>query len=297
MKIIENFSEYYNWLHLEKPIHPFFDIRKSEESLPFLPQNIAEFQTPFYKISIKKKFKGNLIYGKTKFDTDKGLMLFMKPYQTISWNKLEYWEGYDIVLHPEFIKKNQLEFLFKKYNFFSYAFTESLFLTEKEEITLNFLFAQIFDLHNANADDSKTDLIASLLQVILNYADIFYKRQFRTRKELHSVHIKAFKELLVKYFQDDSAALKKPTAQYFSQKLHISTGYLNDLIQQELQQNTTDFINNYVMELSKKLLLQTSLSISEIAYQLGFENPPYFTKLFKQKNQVTPAQYRKSVKV
>lgn len=289
MNRFEDIRQFYRNLNVGEPQHPYIDIRTAEEALLKLPNSFDPFQLNCYKIGLKKNFTGALHYGKTKYDTDKGLLLFIEPMQVLAWENLDYYEGFDLLIHPDLLRENHLLYKFQTYNFFSYDINESLFLTEAETLKLTAIFEQITEEMKGQKN---IKLVLSLVEVILNYADIFYKRQFITRKEILNAHIVQFKEHLINYYNNNQTS-QKPNAQYFAEKLHISLGYLNDLTKQYTNKTTTEFINDFIIEQSEILLKHTDYSIAEISYKLGFENPPYFTRLFKKKRNLPPNEYRR----
>lgn len=294
MEIYTQLDQFYKAFGAMVPQHKMIDIRTSEEILSKIPRSIPPFQFNFYKIGIKKNFKGSLFFGKTKYDTESGIVFFMKPGQIISWDELEYWQGYDVIFHPDLLKTNNFVTRFNSYSFFDYPINKALFLTENEEQKLAIQFAQLYDELNLKQID--IEMIIKLLDVIFQYSERFYRRQFETRKELYNNYVSHFHSLLAGYYSKNEINLK-PNVQYFANELNITAGYLNDLIKFKTGKTTIEYINEYIIENAKFLLRQNKFSIAEISYQLGFENPSYFTRLFKQKTKLTPIEFRKALKV
>jgi len=183
----------------------------------------------------------------------------------------------------------------KKYDFFDYSVNEALFLSEKEETTLIDLMQNIQQEYHSNIDKFSQDIIISQLELMLNYADRFYHRQFITRKITNHHILDRLEDILIAYFNSDTLAKKGlPTVQYIADTLNVSASYLSGLLKMLTGQSTQQHIHNKLIEKAKEKLSTTDLSVSEIAYELGFEHSQSFSKLFKTKTNFSPLEFRQS---
>ncbi len=290
---INSISELHRLLELPKPLHPLVSVIKLEEIKCYLDPSLKAVLYNFYSVCIKKDFKGKLKYGQNYYDFDEGMMTFFSPGQVISTEMDDpSLAGIWLVFHPDFIRNYPLVKKIKEYGYFSYAVKEALHLSEKEEVMITAIMQNIEQENHCNLDNFSQDVLISHIELILNYANRFYNRQFITRKTAsHDLLIK-LEELLDNYFEKQHSGL--PTVQYISEKLNVSPNYLSDLLRSLTGQSTQQHIQNKLIEKAKEILTTTSKSVSEIAYQLGFEYPQSFSKLFKNKTQVSPLQFRHS---
>lgn len=253
----------------------------------------------FYKIAFRPGVGGSIRYGQTDFDYNEGGLLFAAPNQVLAPNP---GEGADIpcnereiviLVHPDFLLNYPLASKIKKYRFFSYSVNEALHLSEKEkEIILN-LFRNIEEELNSRIDELSQDVVMSQLELLLNYSKRFYKRQFITRKTINNNLLQQFEEILNKYFDNDEPLYRGiPTVQSLADSLAISAGYLSDMLRTLTGQNAQQHIHEKLIETAKEKLSTTNLSVSEIAYELGFEYPQSFSKLFKTKTNQSPLEFR-----
>jgi AraC-like DNA-binding protein len=178
----------------------------------------------------------------------------------------------------------------KDYNFFSYEISESLHLSEKEKQALYDCVLKIQSELQENIDVHSQNIIVATLDLLLSYCSRFYGRQFITRKSSNNVVVAQIEKILSEYFKQNDKSL--PTVKYLAEQVHLSPGYLSDLLKKETGKNTQDHIHFYLIEEAKNILLSTNKSVNEIAYSLGFEYPQYFNKLFKQKTGKTPVEFR-----
>ena len=183
----------------------------------------------------------------------------------------------------------------KQYGFFSYSANEALHLSDHEKETILSIFKIIDDELKSRIDDFSQDVIISQIELLLNYCNRFYKRQFITRKAVNNDLLQKLEEILDDYFNDDKSLTQGiPTVQFISKRLNISPSYLSDMLRNLTGQNAQHHIHNKLIEKAKEKLSATSLSISEIAYELGFEHPQSFSKLFKIKTNFSPLEFRQS---
>lgn len=234
------------------------------------------------------------MYGKTKYDHDRGSMFFLKPLQKITVTGVQLEKGgFGIYIDEGFLMGHSLFEEIKKYNYFDYSTSEALHLSPKEEKVIRSLFHKIESEYHNNQDEFSKSIILSHIDSILKYAQRFYNRQFIDRKPLSGQTVTKFNECLNAYFEKREAAEKGlPTVNYMASQLNLSPKYLSDLLKQETGKTALELIHLYVISEAKNLLHTGDRGISEIAYQLGFENPPYFSRLFKKEVGMSPKEYK-----
>lgn len=292
-KNIQNIIEYYD-VDIK---HPLIDIKKYEDvkNEKIIKNQALSFD--FYTISFVKNFNGFIQIGGTRLEGENGVLHFIEPQQTYTCNATNPWEGYQVLIHPNIFKKH---FSYKEidaYDFFSYQVNESLLLNEQEEQWVENILAMAWNEFNKLNDDFSIPIILSYISTLLNLADRFYARQFETRKSLNNQLSTEFFVLLKNYYTHNSGAeIQQPSVQYFADKLNVTPNYLSDTIRHQSGRSALSNIHDFVIEEAKKQLQLTKHTISEISYQLGFEYPNYFSRLFKKKTNLTPSQYRESVK-
>ncbi len=198
-----------------------------------------------------------------------------------------------LIIHPDFLLGYPLAKKIKQYQFFSYSVSEALHLSDSEKETMLSIFSMIEKELNSRIDDFSQDVIISQIELLLTFAQRFYKRQFITRKAVNNDVLAKLEELVDAYFNSD-ALLRNglPTVHYFSDQLHISPSYLSDMLRSLLGQNAKQYLHSKLIEKAKEKLSTTSLSVSEIAYELGFEHSQSFSKLFKSKTAQSPLEFR-----
>lgn len=250
----------------------------------------------FYSISLKRGVN-KLLYGQQKYDYDQGVLYFLAPNQVLAVDGNENPErsGWILFVHPDFLWSTSLAKTIKQYEFFHYSVHEALFLSEKEETVLNGIVDNIEQEYRANLDKFSQDVIIAQLELLLTYSRRFYERQFITRKLTNHQILNRLEDLLDDYFDNNDLLSKGlPTVQHIAEKLTISTKYLSSLLKQLTGQTTQQHIQNRIIEKAKEKLSTTNLSVSEIAYQLGFEHSQSFNKLFKIKTNYSPLEFRRS---
>ena len=256
----------------------------------------------YYKIAFKPNTGGELMYGKTKFDFKEGGLFFVAPQQILSSiedNKEETAQQkilspqITLLIDPDFLLQYPLAQKIHQYTFFSYAANEALHLSTKEKETILSLFRNIEEELENRIDEMSHNVIISQIELLLNYAQRFYNRQFLTRKQNYSSLTDRIDQLLEDYFNSDKALnAGVPTVNYLADQLHMSASYLSDLLRKLTGQNTQQIIHDKMIYRAKNKLSATALSISEIAFELGFEQPQSFSRLFKLKTKHSPQQYR-----
>lgn len=250
----------------------------------------------FYKISFKTTFKGQIKYGQGYYDFEEGGLAFLKPKQIVfPPEDIESYEGIALYFHPDFIRNYPLGKTIHQYGFFSYDVSEALFLSAKEKEIVANLFTTIANELDSNIDGFSQDVLVSQIELLLNYSNRFYNRQFITRKAVNHDIITSLDKLLESYFEEENS-LKNglPSVKYISKALKLSQRYLSDMLRSLTGLNTQQYIQNAIIEKAKEKLSNTNRSVSEIAYELGFEHAQSFSKLFKIKTNVSPMEFRKS---
>src|SRR5699024_3080280 len=248
-----------------------------------------------------KRFPGNskLKYGQQQYDFDEGIMSFMSPNQifsiSIDRNEAFKQSGYVLLIHPDFIWNTSLAKTIRQYEYFDYSVNEALFLSEKEEKIIIGIIEDIQKEYQSTIDNFSQDIIIAHIETLLRYADRFYHRQFLTHKKANHQILNRFEKLLSDYFNSDDLINKGlPNVQDISDKLNISVSYLSRLLKTLTGQTTQQHIHDQLIEKAKEKLATSELSVSEIAYELGFEHSQSFSKLFKNKTHQTPLAFRAS---
>lgn len=294
---LETLSDALRAFGLPQPKHPLICMINgtpswSEINLPFEPHVLG-----FYKISYKPKLGGKLKYGQGYYDFDEGGLLFASPGQVMGGveNEETVCSEYTLLIHPDFFLGYPLAKKISQYGFFSYTANELLHLSENEKATIISIFRIMEEELNSRIDDFSQDVIISQIELLLNYANRFYKRQFITRKVVNHDLLQRLEDLLTGYFsREESLNNGIPSVQYLADNLHLSPGYLSDMLRVLTGQNAQQHIHDKLIEKAKEKLSTTTLSVGEVAYALGFEHPQSFSKLFKSKTKLSPLEFRKS---
>ncbi|GLU55303.1 helix-turn-helix domain-containing protein [Dyadobacter frigoris] len=289
-------SELMRRMEQPKPLHPLVTLIDYSHVKVSLADAGNKFSLGFYKISFKTSFSGQVKYGQGYYDFEEGGLAFLAPNQivTMSDNQNGY-EGYSLYFHPDLIRNYPLGSAIQKYGYFSYSVSEALFLSEKEKLVVAALFEAIANELDHNIDNFSQDVLVSQLELLLNYSNRYYNRQFLTRKSVHSDIIDKLNVYLSNRFDSQKSTLSGlPTVQEVSDHLNVSPRYLTDMLKSLTGYNTQQHIHNQLIEKSKNILSNTSQTIAEIAYKLGFEHPQSFNKLFKQKTNLSPLEFRQS---
>jgi AraC family transcriptional activator of pobA len=277
------------------PQHPLISIMDYGE-IHFNPTDFEQgMKSDFYKISFKTKFNGKIRYGQGYYDFQEGGMSFVAPGQIL---RIEYEEadysGMSLHIHPDFIRSYSLAEKIKKYGFFSYSASEALYLSDKEKKTIMDVFDNIQNELNERIDHFSQDVIISQIELLLTYSNRFYNRQFITRKSVNNDLLSSMEKLLDEYFDNEKGIKGLPTVEYIASQLHLTPRYLSDMLRHHTGENAQHHIHERLIEKAKDYLSGSQLSISETAYQLGFEHPQSFSKLFKRKTSLTPNEFKQS---
>ncbi|MGO1597412.1 MAG: helix-turn-helix domain-containing protein [Sphingobacterium sp.] len=297
---IKTISEFHKLRELSKPEHPLISLVDYREIRHSNKNNQVSWIQDFYTIGLKRDVCGKFRYGQQEYDFDEGLLSFIAPGQVFSVEVIDSEEttepsGWLLLVHPDFLWNTPLAKNIKHYDFFGYAVHESLFLSEKEEMAIVGILQNIQEEYHSNIDKFSQGIIISQIELLLNYAERFYNRQFITRQITNHKILGRLEDLLVDYFNsNDLLAKGLPTVHDISDKLHVSPNYLSGLLKTLTGQSTQQHIHDKLLEKAKEKLSTTELSVSEIAYELGFEHPQSFSKLFKTKTEMTPLEFRRT---
>lgn len=292
---ISSISALHELFQLSKPVHPLITLADNSKIAINTELVDRPFILDFYKIAYKVATTGKMGYGQGYYDFNEGGMMFTAPNQLISGDEGAEYYGYTLVFHPDLIRNYPLGKNIRQYGFFSYDTNEVLHLSEKERKVIIGLFESINDELNTGIDEISQDVLVSYLEVLLNYGNRFYKRQFLTRKAVNNDVLARIDDLLEAYFSNEKSLIKGlPTVEYLASQVHLSPRYLSDMLRTLTGQNTQQLIHEKLIEKAKEKLSATALSVSEIAYLLGFEHPQSFSKLFKTKTSLSPLAFRQS---
>ncbi|MBV7530694.1 AraC family transcriptional regulator [Chitinophaga sp. sic0106] len=290
-KTISAFHEFRNF---PKPAHPLFSMINVGEMPPGDFPDEELIVQDFYLIALKRGFTAKMKYGQQVYDFDEGIMAFMAPGQVFSIgpkNGEMKQSGWMIYIHPDFLWNTPLANKIKQYEFFDYAVNEALFLSEKEEATIGSIIEHIAQEYNNPIDRFSQDIIVAQLEVLLTYAERFYQRQFVTRKVSSHQLLTRLEEQLNNWFMAQKGL---PSVKEISAALHVSPNYLSGVLKSITGKSTLQHIQDKVIAVAKEKLSTTDMSVSEIAYELGFDYPQTFSKLFKAKTAVSPLEFRQS---
>ncbi|HEY8957323.1 helix-turn-helix transcriptional regulator [Chitinophaga sp.] len=293
MKVFNDLATYNQYLNLKEPLHPMMDSRVCKEAIPNFPLASGEIQVNLFKIALKKNFSGDIKYGKNRYKTDNGLMLFSEPGQVVSWDTLTFWDGYALVFHPDILKLHPVASKISRYKYFSYEVDDALFMTHEEAETITWLFTKIHLELTEKRGNSNLEVVLSLLGVVLSYAEVYYERQYGLDQHPNTTISSRIKLYLQDYYSNLSRPVKEvPTVSSIATGLNLSPNYLTDLLRAETGKSTVSLIHEFITEQAQILLLQTGMNVSDVAYHLGFSNFAYFSRLFKKVKGVSPLEFR-----
>lgn len=299
MQIINSISEKHRLVSLPDPLHPLVSVVRISDMRFTDSINWEHFSLNFYCISLKRNVTGKSRYGQQYYDYNKGVMTFVAPKQVLSLpgtqtDTLNQASGYALFLDPDFLYRHPLAVKIKSYGFFSYTVNEALHLSEREEKNIIEIFEKIEEEYQ-HIDKHTQDIILSQIDLLLNYSNRFYERQFITRKAVNHDLLSRMEDLLNQSFeQQETLQNGLPTVETIAEKLNLTPHYLSDMLRSLTGQTALQHIQEKLIEKAKEYLSVTNLSVGEIAYQLGFEYPQSFNKLFKKKTNISPLQFRQT---
>lgn len=292
MEYFNSLSDLHRKNGVPLPENPLISLLRCNQNCTNWKQGFAG---NFYMIALKNMRSGIISYGRTNYDHESGSMYFTKPGQTIDMHDIEIEEdGFAILIHEDYLIGDPLHLQVKKYGYFNYELHEALHLSPAEEKTIWELYHKIESEYYNNQDEFSKTIITGHIASILQYADRFYKRQFINRTVLSGTTVTKFHELVSEYFGNRlSLQSGLPTVASFAQQMKMSPRYLSDLLKQETGRTAMELIHDFLITEAKNLLLGSDCNISEVAYELGFEDPAYFTRLFKKETGISPNQFKK----
>lgn len=296
----DSISDAHRALGLPRPVHPLISMINGTKIQMDLNGLSGAHVLGFYKISYRPGAGGKIKYGQDYYDFDEGGLLFASPNQVIGGGDRDDKDSaacsqHVLLIHPDFLWNYPLAKKIRQYGFFSYSANEALHLSESEKATILSIFEMIELELNSRIDDFSQDVVIAQVELLLNYANRFYKRQFITRKAVSNQMLQKLEDLLEDYFNNEKTLSRGlPTVQFLAEHLNVSPSYLSDMLRSLIGQNAQQYIHNKLIEKAKEKLSATSLSVSEVAYALGFEHPQSFNKLFKNKTNLSPLEFRRS---
>lgn len=300
----KSISDWFEAWQLPKPEHPLISVIKTDVSRVMRSGETFTSIFDFYCIAIKHVSGAENIklkYGQQPYDFNEGIMSFVSPGQVTSLaveKDVEVTQsGWHLIVHPDLLWNTPLAKTIKRYEFWDYAVNEALFLSEKEEEIIIGIIQNIHRETHTNIDKFSKQIIISQLESLLNYAERFYNRQFITREQANYTILERLEKVLNDYLNSGQAVTKGvPTVSDVAAMLHLSPKYLSSLLRLHTGQNTQHYIHEKIIEKAKEKISTSELTISEIAYELGFEHLQSFSRLFKAKTQFTPLEFRQSFK-
>jgi len=299
LHVLKSISEFHRLTGLQRPEHPLLSVTNFDAFIQRPFNEPLSFIFDFYSIYLKRISNAKFKYGQLESDFDEGVLFFMAPGQVFSI-EVERGEslkpsGWIILIHPDFIWNTTLAKIIKQYEFFNYSVNEALHLSIKEEKKIVNIIKSIRQEYQFNIDQFSQQIMISQIETLLNFSERFYYRQFITRKKKNHQILSRLENALSKYFSNDDLIAKGlPSVQFIADALNISPNYLSDVLKVLTGQSTQQHIHGKLIEKAKEKLSGTDLSISQIAYELGFGHPQSFTKLFKAKTNLSPLQFRNS---
>jgi len=290
-------SESHRAFGLPAPQHPLISLVHFNQDNPFNTDMAPIYDIlSFYKITFITRNKGRLKYGRSYYDYNEGSMLFLAPNQLVGstdYNSETY--CYILLIHPDFLLGYPLSKKIKQYAYFSYSWNEALHLSDPEKEIILSVYKMMEQELGSRVDEFSQEVVIAHLELLLSYVNRFYKRQFITRKVMNNDILHKLETILDNYLNDQSSLeLGLPTVQFLSDQLGISPGYLSDVLRSVIGKNTQQYIREKLTEKAKERLASTNLTISQIAYELGFEHPQSFSKMFRSQTGLSPIEFRKN---
>ncbi|WP_335966940.1 helix-turn-helix transcriptional regulator [Galbibacter sp. PAP.153] len=291
-------SDYHQFVSLPKPEHPLVSLVNYGNLRYPLDLREIRWTQNYYSIGLKRNVRGKLRYGQQEYDFDEGILSFIAPQQVLhvelDQSSPVKATGWLLLIHPDFLWNTSLARKIKNYDFFGYAVNEALFMSEKEEHMMIGILKNIQREYRSSIDKFSQNIIVSQIEVLLNYAERYYQRQFITRNIANNRVLSQMEDLLSGYFDKEEIMEKGlPTVHDAAEQLHMSPNYLSSMLKTLTGLNAQQHIHEKLIEKAKEKLSTTGLSVSEIAYTLGFEHSQSFSRLFKSKTKLSPLAFRK----
>lgn len=292
---VESISQIHEFMGFEKPKHPLVTVVNFDKikDVPKMPKG-TKIVSSFYFIAIKTGLTSTIKYGRGYYDFQEGTLYAMAPEQVLSVENESHDEmqGWGLYFHPDLIRQYPLNDKIKSYGFFSYENNEALHLSDKEKGIITSVIDKIVEEYKANIDEFSQDVLVANIDLLLSYIQRYYSRQFITRKTQNSDVLIRFESLMRAYFETKLKNGGLPLVSYFAENLNLSASYLSDLLKKETGKTAQEHIHYQIIEKAKNLLLNSNATVSEISYDLGFEYPQYFSKIFKKKTGLSPLEFR-----
>ncbi len=295
---INSVSQTHKFLGLPDPGHPLITVIQSKNINSVEKFSDVKIAMDLYLIILKQGNCGTMNYGRNSYDYEQGTLMFTAPGQVMQFNEEEDYdsdsqEGWILAFHPDLIRKSDLEKKISSYSFFNYETHEALHLSNEERLTIEQLIDKILKEYSQNLDKHSQHLINSNIELVLDYCLRFYDRQFFTRTNLNVDAISKFEKVLKAYYETSSGRdIGLPTVSHCAKELNLSNSYLSDLLKKETGKTAQEHIHLFIIEKAKINLLNSTDSVSQIGYALGFEYPQHFSNLFKSKTGFSPREYR-----
>ncbi|MGH1516155.1 helix-turn-helix domain-containing protein [Chryseobacterium sp. JK1] len=292
-------SDIYSFFRLKSPVfHPLVAVIDFRLVKNFI-EDYTRVSAGFYCLIFKDINNNNVKYGRKIVDFQDGSLICLAPNQVLEMEQEEdgneNLSGWGLFIHPDLLNGYSLSGKISSYSFFEYQANEALHLSGSEKEILSECVSNIEKELRTNIDLHSQAILVSLIEVLLNYCTRFYDRQFITRKSSNTDIVAKFERLLKDYLRSEVLKTEGlPSVQYFAGKVFLSAKYFSDLIKKETGKNAKELIQYQLIEYAKENLLTSDASVSEIAYNLGFEYPQYFSRLFKLKTGMTPLEFRNS---
>lgn len=292
---VKTISEAHQMFQLPCPKHPLVSVFRHSDLV--IPEGFTyqSFTTEMYMIGLKEKQVAKVKYGREDYDFQEGTVLFIAPNQVFSFNAVDFSKCEDewtLMFHPDFIANTNLGKEIDNYHFFNYESNEALHVSEDEKIALNTIITKIEKEYYQLIDRHTQEIICVNIESLLKYSQRFYARQFITRKKSSNNYIVNFEKYLKNYFSENLIHKGLPSVKQCGKALHISPHYLSDLLKEETGKNAKEHIDLFIIKKAKIKLQNKDLSISDIAYELGFKYPNHFSKFFRSKTGLSPSQYK-----
>ena len=289
---IKSIAALHELFRIEKPVHPLISVVDLAKADPSHRESGASYRLDFYSVACKK-IEGLFGYGRTNYDFSEGMLMFTAPYQVLTPRPEKKVEGWGLYIHPDLLNASSKGHKLTLFSFFGYDVNEALHISDSEKNVLEECLQNIQREISMNLDKHSYNLILTNLELFLSYCSRFYDRQFLTRIKPSNDIVEKFEMLLNDYFAQDSLIeARVPDVKYFASHLNLSANYLSDLLNKYTGKTTQEHIHLKLVDKAKSLLWSTEKSISEIAFDLGFEHPSHFTKLFKNRTGFSPKQFR-----
>lgn len=292
---IKTISELHQLFGLSKPKHPLVSVVRHSDFHIDVEFTDQRFSLEMYLISLKGKQEATLKYGRNNYDFQEGSMVFIAPNQVFASSSTDFSETHDewtIVIHSDFIQNLGLQNSLMQYRFFNYEENEALHLSDIEKLSLTDIIHKIETEYHQRIDKHTDEIIAINVESLLKYCQRYYERQFFTRKNANKGVLVQFENFLNRYFQNDITEKGIPSVTQCGEAMNLSPYYLSDLLKAETGKSAKEHIDLVLINRAKNRLLQSNVSISEIAYELGFDYPNHFSKLFKSKTGMSPKEFR-----